>query len=193
MRRNRFLLRLSAEQVRLAGLRFCRQYQTHGGDELWQLWHEIQTDRTATNDPACWYDWLDCVWAEAGLLVPEWVISGDTGGAMTDRAGNKIRVEIHSLENSRFSEQPEYNAESGAFTELKGFRVFRNFIDRVYESNETSIGSVERALTIMDSPVTVATWSASLASGRLLACIPEVATRPLFPGWFGAVRRAWFR
>lgn len=126
------VLWLSRDQVAVAGRRFCEQFITHGGDDIDQLWGDIQVDARGTNDPAVWTDWLGGVWPIFGLDFPRWAYQG-RAGEVTDRRGSSCKAAIIDLTPTVFQPFPDVAIEPEAhWDERTAFGAFVEFVNRYY-------------------------------------------------------------
>lgn len=139
------MMTYSVGELRRASEIFLRSFAERAGDDIATLVSDIREgspNRTVTDDPAAWYDWLRSLWLARGYELVKDISGGHGLVRLSDDRTVAVVVPVSGA--PVWSEQlPGWSTVAGGFTELEGLRAFRELVrDRVLVAGVGSIAQL---------------------------------------------------
>lgn len=160
----------SGEEVRMAAINYCRQFQRPGGNELWLLEDDLRLESDGTvSDPAAWSDWLHCLWMLRGVQDNDLARWGRQH--LTVAEGRVVEATVLNGADTQFvgygSEADDELDSNLIYSERSGLDALRIFIDRATTSMR-EVSELESALIAAEAGDTLEhlAWAEALETVR---------------------------
>lgn len=127
------VLTYSAQEVIAAMKAFVGEYTLGDREDVFLMLAAIERDSPRTSepsDPAAWTDWVKCLWGTRGYELSQPRI--DPTVYVTFPSGRVSRAVVSIAENTIFDDVPASELVDGGRTELEGFDLFRNEVEKAY-------------------------------------------------------------